>query len=94
MALRELERPEIEGFWIHLDADVLDQTVMPAVDSPNPHGLSYRDLVAILQVLVRSDRLAGMEITILDPELDPGRRYAAELTAAIVESFRPRSDIK
>ncbi|MFD5265001.1 arginase family protein [Streptomyces sp. NPDC058335] len=31
--------PELDGFWVHLDADVLDPTVMPAVDSPDPDGL-------------------------------------------------------
>jgi len=93
-ALRELERTEVQGFWIHLDVDVLDQTVMPTVDSPNPRGLSYRDLIEILQVLLRSDGLAGMEITILDPELDPQGRCAAEFTAAVVESFRSRSIVK
>ncbi len=87
-ALEELERRGVHGFWIHLDVDVLDQTVMPAVDSPNPRGLSYGDLIRTLQVLLKSGRLAGMEITIFDPELDPGGQYAAELTAAIVESFR------
>jgi arginase len=86
-ALERLERPGLDGFWIHLDADVLDQSVLPAVDSPNPRGLGFEDLTAILQGLLRSDRAAGIEITILDPELDPDGHCAGELVEAIVRSF-------
>lgn len=29
---------QLDGFWIHLDVDVLDPTIMPAVDNPTPGG--------------------------------------------------------
>jgi arginase len=87
LALRHLEQSKTKGFWIHLDADVLDQSLMPAVDSPNPKGLRYGEFVEILRVLLKSDSSVGMEITIFDPELDPDGRYAAEFVSAIVQSF-------
>ncbi|MCH6557780.1 MAG: arginase family protein [Nitrospirae bacterium] len=32
-----VSRPQLDGFWVHLDLDILDAGVMPAVDSPeNP----------------------------------------------------------
>jgi arginase len=37
-ALTRLESDELGGFWVHMDADVLDPSVMPAVDSPDPRG--------------------------------------------------------
>ncbi len=30
-----------DGFWIHLDADVFDETIMQAVDGPRPDGLAW-----------------------------------------------------
>ena len=36
--LAHLERDELDGFWVHLDVDILDAKVMPAVDSPDPAG--------------------------------------------------------
>jgi arginase len=36
---------ETRGFWIHLDADVINPTVMAAVDSPEPGGPTIRELV-------------------------------------------------
>jgi arginase len=44
---------------------------MPAVDSRQPGGMTYAELGDILAELIRSHSAAGMEITILDPDLDP-----------------------
>ena len=40
-SVARLSKPELDGFWIHLDADVLDDAVMPAVDYRMPEGLSW-----------------------------------------------------
>src|SRR5688572_19237084 len=45
-----------DGFWIHLDADVLDDAVMPAVDYRVPGGLSWDELTIVLQAAVSSQR--------------------------------------
>src|ERR687894_1604096 len=42
-----MEARSVDGFWIHLDADVLDDAIMPAVDSRLPDGLSYSELVEL-----------------------------------------------
>ncbi len=76
--LERVSRPELEGFWVHLDADVLDAAVMPAVDSPEPGGPDTHQLAELLRPLVDHPRTVGMEVTIYDPKLDPdlacGRR--------------------
>jgi arginase len=63
------EQPD--GFWIHLDVDVLDPKIMPAVDSPDPGGLNYAELISLLDPLLSHPLCSGMEITILDPDRDP-----------------------
>jgi arginase len=83
-ALAGLAGRGVEGFWIHLDSDVLDPAVMPAVDSPEPGGLAYDELVALLRVFTASTLAVGMQLTIFDPELDPDGHLAAELTEAVV----------
>jgi len=89
LALENLDKQNNKGYWIHLDVDVLDQSIMPAVDSPNPKGLLFEELIEILSALLLSDRAIGMEITIFDPELDPQGTYANELVSAIARSFYP-----
>ncbi|WUH99753.1 arginase family protein [Spirillospora sp. NBC_00431] len=82
-----LEAAPIDGFWIHLDADILDKSVMPAVDSPNPDGLSFEELTSVLTTLVSSPRALGFHVGIYDPELDPDGTAGAALTDTIVTAF-------
>lgn len=87
-AARRLRAAPTEGYWIHVDADVLDRTIMPAVDSPNPRGLSYAQLRTLLTHLLADPKAVGLELTILDPDLDPHGRYAAEFARTIEQAFR------
>ncbi|MFF4843095.1 arginase family protein [Streptomyces collinus] len=82
-----LENTELDGFWVHLDADVLDPTVMPAVDSPDPDGLLPEEVAVLLRPLVRSPRCAGLNVTIYDPDLDPDGTAGALLTDLVVAAF-------
>jgi arginase len=79
----------LPGFWIHVDADVLDDTLMPAVDSRVPGGLSYEALVELLRPLLASPRAIGVEFTIYDPDRDPEGSVGRAFTAALVEALRP-----
>ncbi len=69
-AVAYLSRPELSGFWVHLDADVLDDAVMPAVDYRMPGGLSWDELATVLRVVVASGRAVGLDVTIFNPKLD------------------------
>jgi arginase len=88
-ALEWLASSALAGIWIHLDVDVLDQTVMPAVDSPNSNGLRFEELGAALRVLLADPRVVGMEVTIYDPDLDPDGRYGDGLAEMLVGAFHP-----
>jgi arginase len=69
----------LDGVFVHCDVDVLDGTVMPAVDSPQPSGLSYGELAELLAAARASGKLAGIELTIFDPDLDPDGAIAETL---------------
>jgi arginase len=86
-ALTLLERRELDGFWVHLDVDILDPAVMPAVDSPDPGGIDHHDLVSLLAPLLASALCVGLEVTVFDPDLDPDGRLARELTDTLVSAF-------
>jgi arginase len=75
--------PNVDGFWIHVDADVLDPSVVPAVDSPEPGGFSLKELGDLLTPLATHPAALGLELTIYDPALDPDRSSAARLTALL-----------
>jgi arginase len=69
-AIEHLIRPELEGFFIHVDADCLDDAIMPAVDSRVPGGLSVDELETVLRMALASGRAVGIEIAIYNPRLD------------------------
>jgi arginase len=75
------------GFWIHLDADVLDDAIMPAVDYRLPGGLSWAELTAVLRIAADSGRAVGIEITIYNPKLDPDGASGKELTETLVKAL-------
>lgn len=89
-AVEQLTRPELDGFWIHLDVDVLDPEVMPAVDSPEPGGLGIEELAGLLVPLVRHPKALGMEVTIYDPSLDPDGVYGPRLVGLLEKVFQSR----
>jgi arginase len=90
-ALAVFEDGGVDGFWIHLDVDVLDREVMPAVDSPDPDGLTGQQLITLLRALAASDLAVGAEVTIFDPDLDPDGHLAHQLTRMVVEGFAHRT---
>jgi arginase len=87
LATKSLLKSHIEGFWIHLDADVLDDTIMPAVDYRLDDGLSYSDLTEVLNVLLATKRAVGMTITIFNPRLDPDGSIANNFVSSIVDGL-------
>jgi arginase len=78
------------GYWLHVDVDVLDASVFPAVDSPDPGGLTVDELVALLRWLVPG--CIGIAFTVFDPDLDPTGRYAALLAGIIERAVFPADD--
>jgi arginase len=92
-ALATLTRPGLEGFWVHLDVDVLDDALMPAVDYRHPGGLTWQEAAQILGGLLASDRACGLEVTIFNPRLDPGGGIAQHLSDLITNAVpQPAGD--
>lgn len=69
-AIEHLTRDGIEGFFIHVDADVLNDDIMPAVDYRLPDGLQWDELERTLRIAIGSGKAVGIEITIYNPNLD------------------------
>jgi arginase len=89
-ALAYLERKDGPvGFWVHLDVDVLDDAIMPAVDYHLPDGLTWEELTAVLRTAVASEQATGLDITIFNPTLDPDGRVARSLVDALAAALTP-----
>jgi arginase len=81
------------GYWVHVDVDVLDPAVMPAVDAPSPGGIAFPELELLLAGLVESPHCLGVELTVFDPDYDPDGDYAAEITSTVTAGLAPAKTV-
>jgi arginase len=82
-ATARLTRHGPEGFFIHLDADVLADAIMPAVDYREPDGLGFDEVAEILRVAVATGKAVGLEFTIFNPSLDADGSLAKHLVGML-----------
>lgn len=87
LAMHELLKNELLGFWIHLDADVLDDSIMSAVDYRLPGGITFSELTNLLELLILSKKAVGMSITIFNPTLDKDGSMTRNFVSSIVEGL-------
>jgi agmatinase len=88
---RELNTPEgwdqalehLKGIvgpvYLSIDLDALDPGIMPAVGTPEPGGLAYRQVLTIMETLTQRGPVIGLDLVELAPI--PGHRVS-EFTAA------------
>lgn len=79
-ALARLTAPGLAGYWIHFDADVLADEIVPAVDYRIPDGLSWDEARTVLRSLVHTPGAAGLSVSIFNPKLDPDGTLTQQLT--------------
>ena len=87
LAIEKLMKDDLVGFWIHLDVDVLDEVIMPAVDYHLDGGLWFPDLSELLKIILGSGRAVGMDITILNPGLDVDGSITRRFVSSVVSGL-------
>lgn len=78
---------QLDGFWLHVDVDVLDPSVMPAVDGPDPGGIAHSELEQLVRELTSEDTCLGLEVTVFDPDYDPDGQLAGDVVDTIVRAL-------
>jgi arginase len=69
--------------WLHLDLDVLDESVLPAVSYPQSLGLDWDELVALVRPLVAAPNLLGASVADFNPDRDTNGTYAGRVVQAL-----------
>ncbi|AJF67818.1 arginase family protein [Streptomyces vietnamensis] len=92
--VRRLEERGLDRVWLHLDLDVLDERVLPAVDSPGRPGLDFPQLSELVSTLTATGRVAGLDVAIYDPELDPDGAYAAPVVDCLTHALTPLATVE
>jgi arginase len=86
-AVEHLVRPELDGFFIHVDADCLDDAVMPAVEYRIPDGLTPEELSSTLKIALATGKAVGIEVTVYNPRLDKNGDAGRVLARALADSL-------
>jgi arginase len=73
--------------WLHVDVDVLDPSIMPAVTYPQSDGPDIDQLAAALTPLTAAPNLLGVSIADFRPDLDPDGRLATRLVTLLDQTL-------
>jgi len=65
--------------YITIDVDGLDPSIMPATGTPEPDGLSFREVTALIEAIARKNQVIGMDCVEFSPITDG---HHAAFTAA------------
>ncbi len=57
--------------YISIDLDVLDCSLMPAVGTPEPGGMTWQELTAVLRAVAQRHRIVGFDVCELSPRDGP-----------------------
>ena len=62
--------PDKQNYYLTIDADGVDPTIMPAVAGPAPGGVNYSQMRKLIQGLVKKGKILGMDIVEITPSKD------------------------
>jgi len=65
--------PDNSSYYLTIDADGIDPTIMPAVIAQTPGGLSWLQIRKLVQGLVNKGRVLGMDLVEIAPSNDVGK---------------------
>jgi arginase len=84
--LATVGKADLDGFWVHLDVDVLDDDLMPAVDYRYPGGMRWQELAELLRGLLKTKEACGFDVTIFNPTLDRDGSLTTRLSDLVADS--------
>jgi agmatinase len=56
-----------ENVYVTIDVDGMDPAIMPATGTPEPGGLSWQEITALLRAAAERRRIVGADIVELSP---------------------------
>lgn len=86
--ITQIEKLDLDGFWIHFDTDVISDDENPAVDYRLPGGLTFKETTLLLNQLILTGNIIGMGVTIFNPTLDKDGKIADKISGCLASAFQ------
>ena len=64
--------PDDVNFYVTVDADGMDPTIMPAVNAPTPGGLNWLQIREFVHGIVKKGRVVGFDLVEISPSFEKG----------------------
>jgi agmatinase len=78
---------DAEALFLSVDIDVLDPAFAPGTGTPEPGGMSTRELLVAIRRLVLAKGLAGMDVVEVAPPYDHAQTTAAAANRVVLEAL-------
>lgn len=76
-----------DWFVCHLDVDVLDPSVMPAVNYPTPGGMAIGQVVAVVKALRNTGKMKVLDVAAYNSDLDSDGSAAKTVVKILEATF-------
>lgn len=81
-------KSKCDGIYLHVDLDVLDESVFSAQSLPVPDGLSREEFQTTLKILVKSGKLRCVALMSFDAAKDANGSQAKRLVDMVIEALK------
>lgn len=81
-------------YYLTIDVDVLDPSIMPATGTPLPNGLSYIELMNIIEFITKHANLCGLDVVELLPSIEKDIEgvMVSEIIFSVISKVMERKD--
>lgn len=81
--LEEIGKGE-EKTYLSIDIDVLDPSIAPGVENPEPCGMSLESLISLIQAIIKAEKVVASDVAEVNPRLDSANGITSINAAKIV----------
>jgi len=76
--------------YLHVDLDVLDPRFVPSASTPSAHGLTIEELVAVIETVLHTGKVAAMTLSSLNPGAGARGERSVASAMKLLEGVLPK----
>ncbi len=73
-----------EKTYLSIDIDVLDPSIAPGVENPEPCGMSLESLISLIQTIIKAEKVVASDVVEVNPRLDSANGITSINSARLI----------